>query len=120
MKEGTIKVRVGSVTTGSGGITQDLTREVEFEGKQLAQLTEFGTHEGNVTDTRGTVETLYQADDGRLIAHVRDWSNWQGEPTIYSLHEVTEADLQVGGKWESIGAEAGYGRALSLDEGLTR
>lgn len=119
--KGTIEVYVGSVVSGSGGITQDTAQKVQFEGERLATLTEFGPGRDGIgiTDTRGVTETLYRTDDGRLVAHVKDWSHWQGEPTTYSLHEVSEEDLDVGGRFEALGAEAGLGRALTLDEGLT-
>lgn len=115
-----IKVSVGSVVATSGGITQDDTREVEFAGEELASRTEYGFSDrtGGITDTRGVTETLYRTGDDKLVVHVKDWSRWQGEPNTYSLHEVTEADLQVGGQFEALGARAGYGRPLTLDEAL--
>jgi hypothetical protein len=116
----TIRVVVGSLTTVGGGVTRDHRRPVEFEGEKLAEYHEPGIgRDGSPTDTRGTVETLYRAADGRLVVHVRDWSHWQGEPDTYSLHEVTEADLSGNGRFEALGREAGYGRALTLDEALT-
>jgi len=117
-----IKVLVGSVQSGSSGtVTRDTTREVVFQGEKLGDYHEPGIgRDGNPTDTRGTVETLYRAEDGRLIVHVRDWSHWQGEPTVYSLHEVTEADLQGDGRFAALGRECGYGRPLTLDEALAQ
>jgi len=115
----TITVSIGRVQSTSGGITQDNTREVQFEGEELATRTEFGAgREGGIADTRGVTETLYKAADGKLVVHVEDWSHWQGEPTTYSLHAVTEADLQPTGRFAALGAEAGYGRPLTLDEAL--
>ena len=115
-----ITVQVGSVVTASGGATQDNRREVKFEGVEVASRTEYGYDDkrGGITDTRGVNETLYRTEAGRLIVHVEDWSRWQSEPNIYSLHEVTEADLQVGGRFEALGHEAGYGRPLTLDEAI--
>ena len=114
-----VKVLVGSVVAGNSGIVNDNTREVEFVAEQLAKLTEYGMgRDGGVTDTRGVTETLYRTDDGRLVVHVKDWSNWQSEPTTYSLHEVTEADLEGDGQFWALGLEAGYGRPLTLDEAL--
>lgn len=115
-----ITVQVGSATTASGGVHQDNRREVKFAGVEVASRTEYGTHKGNVSDTRGVTETLYRTDDGRLVVHVKDWSRWQGEPSTYSLHEVSEADLGVGGRFEMLGAEAGYGRPLTLDEAIRK
>ena len=114
-----ITLQVGSVVTVSSGATQDNRREVEFVGEELASRSEFGMHRGNITDTRGVTETLYRVEPGRLIVHVRDWSQWQGEPNIYTLHEVTEVDLHIGGRFEALGHAAGDGRPLDLDEALT-
>jgi hypothetical protein len=115
----TITVHVGSIVTGNSGQTNDTRREVEFVGEELASRTEYGEGKGGgITDTRGVTETLYKSEDGRLIVHIKDWSRWQGEPNIYSLHAITEADLQPGGRYELLGAEAGYGRPLNLDEAL--
>jgi len=52
------------------------------------------------------------------VVYVEDWSRWQGEPNHYSLCQVTEADLGVGGRFEALGREAGFGRPLTLDEAL--
>jgi hypothetical protein len=117
----TITLHVGSIVTGSSGQTNDNRREVQFTSEKLAGRTEYGTgRDGGITDTRGVTEALYRAEDGRLIVHVESWSRWQGEPNVYSLHEVTEADLQPNGRFELLGAEAGYGRPLTLDEALKK
>ena len=114
-----ITVLVGTIQTLSGGQTQDLTREVELEAEKLAEYREFGYNEhGNPIDSRGVVETLYKTADDRLVAHVKYWSNWQGESNTYSLHEVTEADLAGNGRFAHLGREAGMGRPLTLDEAL--
>jgi len=116
-----IEVLVGSVVTGSSGCTNDTTKAVEFTAEKLAEGQEYGYGRGGApSDTRGIKETLYKSVDGRLIVHVEDWSRWQGEPTTYSLHEIAEADLQVGGRFEALGFDAGYGRPLTLDEALTQ
>lgn len=116
-----ITLTIGSVqTSASGTATRDTRREVQFDGEKLAEYHEAGTgRDGNPTDTRGTVETLYRASDGRLVAHVHDWSHWQGEPDTWRLYEVNEADLSGRGRFAELGHEAGYGRALTLDEALT-
>lgn len=118
----TITVLVGTLETLNGGRTQDGRREVIFEGETLGSLTTFGydSKRGNLTDTRGTTETLYRAADGRLVVHVKDWSRWQGEPTIESLHQVTEDDLRPHGRFEPLGHECGFGRPWNLDEALRR
>jgi hypothetical protein len=114
-------VYIGTVVIGNGGQTNDSRRAVEFVGEMLGRRTEYGYgRHGNITDTRGVTETLYRTEDGRLIVHVDDWSRWRGEPSVETLHEVTEADLQPGGRFEDLGAEAGYGRALTLDEAVSR
>jgi hypothetical protein len=115
----TIKVHVGTVQSNSGGIVQDTRRPVEFVGEELATFTEYGLGRGGaITDTHGVTETLYRAEDGRLIVHVEDWSRWQGEPSTETLHEVEEADLRAGGRFEQLGFEAGYQDALTLNEAL--
>lgn len=116
----TITVLVGTLESLNNGQTQDGRREVSFEGEKLGSVRSYGydTKRGNLTDTRGTDETLYRAADGRLVVHVKDWSRWQGEPTIESLHQVAEKDLQPGGRFEALGSECGYGRPLTLDEAL--
>lgn len=116
----TITVFVGTVNTLSNGATQDDRREVHFTGEQLATRKEYGEHKGSLSDTRGVTETLYRAEDGRLVVHVDDWSRWRGEPNTESLHAITEADLQPGGRFEALGREAGFGRPLTLDEALRR
>jgi hypothetical protein len=116
----TVRVEVGTVVSGNSGQTNDNRREVEFEGEELAQRTEYGEGRGGgITDTRGVCQTLYKTAEGRLVVHVKDWSHWQGEPTTLTLHEVSEADLQPGGRFEDLGAQAGFGRPLTLDEGLS-
>ena len=115
----TITLKIGTIVSGSSGQTNDNRREVQFTGEELASRTEYGLgRQGGITDTRGVTETLYRAEDGRLLVHVDDWSRWQGEPNTYSLHPVTEADLQPTGRFAALGAEAGYGRPLTLDEAL--
>jgi len=115
-----ITLRIGT-RTATGSVTQDLTRDVEFEGEELARRKEYGYSDrtGGVTDTRGTTETLYRAADGRLVVYVEEWSHWQGEPNRYHLLEVTEDDLGVNGRFEALGREAGFGRPLTLDEALS-
>ena len=118
----TITVLVGNVVALSNGQQQDHTREVVFTGEKLGEHAEYGYSDrtGRLTDTRGVTQTLYRAADGRLIVHIEDWSRWQGEPTSYQLREVAETDLQPGGEFELLGAECGFGRPLTLDEGLSR
>lgn len=111
-------VHIGSLNTISSGATVDHRREVEFEAEELAKHHDYGEHKGQPTDTRGVTQTLYRTADGQLIVHVEDWSRWQGEPTTYSLHKVSEEDLGPNGQFEALGLEAGMGRPLTLDEAL--
>ena len=113
-----IKVLVGTVESGRGGISQDNTRLVEFEGEELGSTSEFGYEGDRLTNSRGVKETLYRARDGRLLVHICDWSHWQGEPTRFSLREISEDDLGPRGEFAFLGAEAGFGRPLTLDEAL--
>ncbi len=115
-----ITVQVGSIVVGNSGQTNDTRRDVQFVGEELASHTEYGTHHGNITDTRGVTEKLYRTADGRLLVHSRDWSQWRGEPNVYTLREITEADLQPNGRYEALGREAGYGRPLTIDEALSK
>jgi len=110
----TITVHVGKIVA-TDNFTQDDTREVQFVGEKLATYKRFVDLGG----TRGVAETLYRTEDGRLIVHVADWSQWVNEPNYYLLFEVTESDLQVGGRFEALGHEAGFGRPLTLDEALS-
>ena len=117
-----IKLSVGRISTSlDGTVTDDGTKQVCFHGEELGSLSIPGYDNHNqLTDTRGTNQTLYQAEDDRLLVHVHEWSNWQGESTIYTLHLVIEEDLQTVGRFEDLGAVAGYGRPLTLDEALER
>ena len=97
----TYELRVGSVRTIRGR-QRDLTRIVQFEGEEVATRTMYRNEER----TRGVTETLYYATDGRLIVHVENWSKQEEEGTIYSVLEVTGADLQKGGRFEALGQGA--------------
>ena len=111
-----VRVRIGACSVLNSGVTQDYTIPVTFEGELIYARREHYPND----DTRGTNETLYRTNDGRLVVYVEEWSRWHGEPNHYRLVEVTEADLQPGGKFELLGQEAGYGRPLTLDEALRR
>jgi len=109
-----VQVLVGRMVAVNG-FWQDFTQQVEFEARKLAEFHRYlGTD-----DTRGVSEVLYQTPDGRLIVHVKDWSSVQGEPTYYKLVEITQDDLQPGGRFEFLGREAGIARPLTLDEALS-
>ena len=80
---------------------------MEFEGEELGS-----------NNSRGVVETLYRAEDGRLLVHIKDGSHWQGELTRFSLRKVTKADLGPTGQFARLGEKAGFGRPMTLDEAL--
>ena len=105
-----IRVRVGSETSTSSGAYRDLTQMAEFTGEKI------GSWCDGLDDSRGVEETLYKAEDGRLVVHVRQWSNWQGESTRYHLQPIEQADLEPGGSFEFLGAAAGMSRPMTLDE----
>ena len=114
-----ITVQVGSVFVGNSGLANDTRRPVEFEGERVATYEEYGWDDrGGIGDTRGTIQTLYRVADGRMVVHIEDWSRWRGEPTVYTLREVTLDDLGPGGAFEMLGRQAGLARPLTLDEAL--
>jgi len=114
-----ITVHIGEVVAMSNGVLQDTRRPVVFEGEKLGEYREYGQgRNGQPTDTRGIREALYRTLEGRLIVHSEEWSNWQGEPNIETLQEVTLEDLQPGGDFEALGRACGMGRPLTLDEAL--
>ena len=115
----TITLTIGTVVALDSGQVQDDRREVRFIGEKLAETRHFGRdRNGNLTDTRGEDHVLYRAEDGRYVVHETEWSRWRGEPTTERLIEVSEEDLKPGGAFDLLGAEAGFGRPLTLDEAL--
>ncbi len=113
----TITLEVGTVVAWNGFV-QDDRQPVEFVGERLARRTVYGLERGKPTGTRGITEILYRTEDGRYVVYIKEWSMWQGEPSIYSLVLATEEDLGVGGRFEELGRKAGLGRPLTLDEVL--
>jgi hypothetical protein len=116
MKE--ITLYIGSIRSVGSGVSEDDRQQVRFVGEELAEHTCYGTYRGRTSDTRGVTETLYRTDDGRLVVYTEDWSRWRGVSSEYWLCEVSEEDLQPSGQFAHLGARAGYGRPLSLDEAL--
>jgi hypothetical protein len=108
-----IELVVGSVCVVNARQVDNL-RPVEFLGEEIGK---FSALTGD-DDTRGIEQTLYRTPDDRLIVHTEDWSKWQGEPTVYSLEEVSEDELDATGRFNDLGRESGYGRPLTLDEAL--
>lgn len=114
-----ITVNIGELVTGNSGITNDTRQAVEFTGEKLGEYREYGTDRyGNITDTRGTTQTLYRTADGGLVVHVHEWSRWVGEPDTEGLYAVTEKSLQPGGAYDRLGAACGFGRPLTLAEAI--
>jgi hypothetical protein len=110
---GYITVEIGTTVCLDGHV-QGNTRKVGFNGQSLGRRVIYEDDRGN----RGFTETLYRTDDGRLVVHVKDWSRWQGEPSVARLVQVTPADLDSGGPFELLGAECGLCRPLTLEEAL--
>ena len=107
------KVRFFVGKSGPHGLHgQDYGRTVEFEAERLGEYAE------NDRNQYGRVETLYRSEDGRLIVAWRSWSAWQGEFDHFGLEVVSEADLGPGGRYEWLGRQSGFSRAVSLDEAL--
>ena len=108
---------MGKMVVLQSGAQRDTRRKVVFEGEKLGERKEYGMHQGRPSDTRGTIETLYRTASG-LVVHVEEWSRWQGEPNIETLHKITEDDLQPGGRFYDLGLACGLARPLTLDEAL--
>ena len=116
-----ITVYVGQVVVISNGAQQDTRRPVKFVGEKLGEHREYKPDKRDpekLSDTRGITQTLYKAEDGRLIAFVEEWSRWQGEPNEYWLKALDPRDLGPGGDFEALGRACGFGRPLTLDEAL--
>ncbi len=116
-----IRLTVGRQQTTSSGAEDYRTRSAEFVAERVGEYRELGTgRDGRPTDTRGTIQVLYRAEDGRLVVHIQEWSKWQGEPTIFSLVQAGPADFEPGGRFYDLGVESGVeqSRPLTLDEAL--
>lgn len=90
----------------------DETQPVEFEGSEVAR------HQREMGPCSGVRQRLFKTDDNRYILSVAEWKTKPRQETVYSLHEVTENDLAVGGQYEALGA-ALRSEALTLTEALT-
>ena len=109
----TVKVFVGDITYHSNGVW-DYLRPVEFVGKLIKEVRDTDSR-----GDRGITESLYELEDGGYIVYRENWSNWQGEVTTHKLIKVSASDLDVGGDFEFLGREAGFARALTLEEALS-
>lgn len=109
----TITLKIGIQQVLCTGQLQDDIQKVTFEGEKLNSITNYYG-----SDTRGVDQILYRADDGRLVVHTCDWSNWQGETTTYTLEQVTEEDLGPNGPYGQLGQGTELSRPLTLDEAL--
>jgi hypothetical protein len=104
-----IEVHVGTIESSSGGIVQDSRRPVTFVGEELATFTEYSCGRGgSITDTRGVTETLYKAEDGRLVVHVDDWSRW--------LTMDDDGSRPAAEVAEELGCSVGYVKNLRRDD----
>ena len=112
-----VTVMVGSITTGNSGLTRDTTRDVNFTGERLGEYRQPGMHKGTISDSRGTIKTLYRTEDGRLIVHIQNWTRWVGEATSYTLHTVTLAELVK--EYPFLADACGLGQPLTLDQALS-
>ena len=110
----TVTLKIGSEIVIDGH-PQDNLRPVEFTGEEVGSRRYYTDERG----TRGTTETLYRTEDGRLTVYVELWSRWQGEPNYYKLVRAEAADLDVGGRFEALGRAVGLARPLTLDEALS-
>lgn len=111
-----IRLRVGD-DCFAGGVHQDFTRRVEFEGELLARRTIL---EGPRPRERfrGISRRLFQTADGKYLVHSIYWSKHQNEWTRRVLEEASPQDLDVGGRFEALGRAAGLARSLTLEEAL--
>ena len=91
---------------------QGITHEVVFQGEKLGM--------SPMNMRRNWTETLYRTEDGRLIVHVHILPTTRDEQHGYGLHQVTESDLQAGGRYADLGAECGFASSMTLDEALAQ
>lgn len=114
-----VTVQIGETTVQSD-FREDNLRPVEFTGECLGQVTIHWDDDrsGGLDQNRGATQTLYLAEDGRLLVHEDRWSRWQGEPNEQFLYLVGAADLGTNGQYERLGRACGYAVALTLDEAL--
>ena len=115
----TIQLFIGSSRILLGGHAVDSLRPVEFVGEEIGRWSMTRRPFSNDYDIECVKQVLYKTEDDRLIVFVKDWSRWQGEADVMSLHEVTAADLGVNGQYEELGYKCGFGRPLTLDEALS-
>lgn len=103
---------IGTYRIGKNGKLEDLTRDVEFEGSELAR------HQWQTGPVAGVRQRLFQTPDGRYIVSVATWKTKPYEETTYTLHEVTEDDLMAGGEYEELGRALRSETALTLEQAL--
>lgn len=102
-------VYVGRLVPMPDRTVQDWREEVIFEGEKLASRVKHAADwKSNAGfDPYETVETIYRTADGQLLVYVTSWSGWPANPTIESLRELSEVDIQPGGRFHALGALAG-------------
>jgi len=109
-----IRLNIGWDRLRSSGEMEKYLKPVMFRGEELGRITTLERDNGS----RGYTETLYRAEDGRLIIYSSNWSRWQDEFSYYSIEQVQEDDLRLGGEFEKLGFECGFANFLSLDDAL--
>ena len=90
-------VWIGSALSRKRDVEQSLQEPVRFVGEELATSILYA--DGNGAWERK--ETLFRADDGRLLVYVQDRS--QEKASACSLHEASFADLGRRGRFAGLG-----------------
>ena len=103
----TVKLWIGRVERLRDGRANDMRRPVEFEGEKLAEVTTYRQRTGSVTGPRRTTETLYRAEDGRLLVYTQEWSTCRGEAEHHSMQQVMAEHLGPDGRFSALGRETG-------------
>ena len=103
----TVKLWIGKVERLRDGRSSDMRRPVEFEGEKLAEVTTYRQRKSSVTGPRRTTETLYRAEDGRLLVYTQEWSRCYGEAEHHSMQQVMAEHLGPDGRFSALGREAG-------------
>jgi hypothetical protein len=90
-------VWIGSVLTRKQDVQQSLQEPVHFVGEELATSILYADDNG----AWERKETLFRADDGRLLVYVQDRS--QEQESACSLHEASFPDLGRRGRFAGLG-----------------
>jgi len=92
MKE--IRLTVGRLS-GKMGESDD-TKEIKFNGKQIAS---YNSYHGETSsgDDRGTTHTLYKTEKDKFLLHTNRWSRWQGESSNKN-YEIFDSIKEIQGE----------------------